>query len=110
MHQYMDEEAVEHVDNVKYLGVHLDFNIISGFHISRLFKKSFLRFAQLRKARYFINHFTALFLYKSLILPHIDYCNMVDITGKHDSSSKLQIVQNVACRILLLPDIYIPAY
>ena len=46
----------------------------------------------------------ALTLYKSLVLPHLDYCDVVYMTANKDLLNKLQLVQNVACRTLLLAD------
>ncbi len=44
--------------------------------------------------------------YNSLVLPHITYCDVVYATAKQESLNKLQLVQNVACRTILLADKY----
>ena len=45
---------------------------------------------------------TALRLYKSLVLPHFDYCDSVYMTASKDVLNKLQLLQNSACRTILL--------
>ena len=62
----------------------------------------------LKKVRYLIDRPTALTLYKSLVLPHLDYCDVVYATAKQESLIKLQVAQNVACRTILLADKYTP--
>ena len=60
----------------------------------------------LKKVRYLIDQSTALTLYKSLVLPHIDYCDVVYTTASKDTIRQLLSVQNVACRTILLVDKY----
>ena len=56
----------------------------------------------IRKVRECIDDRTALRLYKSLILPHFGYCDTVYMTANKESLHKLQLLQNHACRIMLL--------
>ena len=45
---------------------------------------------------------TALKLYKSLALSHFDYCDTVFMTATETSLRRLQLLQNSACRAMLL--------
>ena len=46
----------------------------------------------------------ALTLYKSLILPHIDYGDIIYMTASKEALKKLQLLQNVCCRIVLMAE------
>ena len=103
---HINNEIVENVNVFKYLGVFLDKNLNFEYHIERVYKKTCSKVGLLKKVWHFIDHSTALTLYKSLVLPHIDYCDVVYMTAKHESLNKLLLAQNVACRTLLLADRY----
>ena len=45
-------------------------------------------------------------LYKSIIGPHLDYCDATYMTASAESLNKLQLLQNVCCRIILREDRY----
>ncbi len=103
---HINNELVESVKVFKYLGVYLDQSLSFDYHIERVYKKTCSKVGLLKKVRHYIHHSTALTLYKSLVLPHIDYCDVVYMTAKQEALNKLQLVQNVACRTLLLADRY----
>ncbi len=44
---------------------------------------------------------TSLSLYKSLVLPHLDYCDTVYMCTTVQNLNKLQLIQNGACRTIL---------
>ena len=62
-----------------------------------------------RKARDFRDRKTSILLYKSLVLPHLDYCDTVYGCTSIVNLQKLQMVQNSVCRTLLLADKRCPA-
>ena len=64
--------------------------------------KACAKLGAIRKTRNCAGHSTALTLYKSLVLPHLDYCDVVYMTANKDLLTKLQMVRNVACRTLLV--------
>ena len=43
-------------------------------------------------------------LYKSMVLPHFDYCDIVYMNTSMYNLNRLQCLQNSACRIILLAD------
>ncbi len=51
-----------------------------------------------------LDHPTALVLYKSLFVPHFNYCDTIYMCTKQEHSSRLQPIQNIACRTILLAD------
>ncbi len=48
----------------------------------------------------------ALQLFKSIMGPHLDYCDTVYMTANVDVLNKLQLLQNVCCRIILRENRY----
>ena len=58
----------------------------------------------LYKSKDDLDRSTKILLYKSLILPHIDYCDLVYMNTTEKNLNKLQMIQNCACRIILGAD------
>ncbi len=86
--------------------MYLDESLTYEPHVTKLYSKTCSKVRLLKKIRHNIDHPTALTLYKSLVLPHLDYCDMIYMTALVEVLNKLQLVQNVACRTLLLADKY----
>ena len=63
-----------------------------------------MKLGALHKIRNNLNQGTALSLYKSLVLPHFDYCDTVYTCSALVNLNKLQLSQNAACRTILLAD------
>ena len=71
-------------------------------HIDYVVKKSTQKLGALAKVRKCVNRPTALMLYKSMILPHFDYCSIVYMHTSAANLNRLQVIQNSACRIIFL--------
>ena len=97
-------KEIQRVDEMKYLGVILDKNLNFSSHIEFLIKKSTQKLGALAKVRKCINRSTSLMLYKSMLLPHFDYCDIVYMHTSQVNLNRLQLIQNSACRIILLAD------
>ena len=89
---------------MKYLGVILDDHLTFDEHISHIITKSSKKLGILRRSREFLNKSTKILLYKSLVLPHLDYCDVVYMCTKEENLNKLQLIQNCACRFILKAD------
>ena len=94
------------MNSFEYLGMHLDESLDSEIHINKLYSKTCSKVGLLKKIRCNIDHSTALALYNSLVLPHLDYCDTIYLTANSETLNNLQLVQNVACRTLLPADKY----
>ena len=101
---YVDGSEIELVEVFKYLGVYLDSQLTFDYHINVMHKKASKKLGALRKTREFVDQSTALMLYKSLVLPHFDYCDTVYMTTNAIHLNKLQLIQNSACRTILLAE------
>ena len=99
-------ETIEKLDSMKYLGVFLDSNLSFDRHIDYIVDKAAKKIGVIRKVNECLYRSTALTLYKSLVLPLFDYCDTVYMCTSMGNLSKLQLLQNQACRTILLAGIY----
>ena len=99
-------KEIERVDCMKYLGVLLDSSLSFEQHIDYLSDKASQKLGAIRKVRDLLDVSTTLTLYKSLVLPHFDYCDTVYMTSSLKNLNKLQLIQNSACRTILLANRY----
>ncbi len=100
----VDGETIEQVHHFKYLGLMLDDTLNFEEHIDILYRKTCAKLGAIKKARACVNQQTALTLYRSIVLPHIDYVDVAYMVATKESLKKLQLVQNVACRVILRAD------
>ena len=101
LHLQVGNEPIERVTSTKYLGMILDDHLIFDEHITYVHNKATKKLGILYKAKDYLDRSTKILLYKSLILPHLDYCDTVYLTTTEANLSKLQKIQNVACRTIL---------
>ena len=99
---------IERVSSMKYLGVILDEFLTFDEHINYILTKSSKKLGILRRARDYLNKNTKILLYKSLVLPHLDYCDLVYMCTTEQNLQKIQQIQNSACRTILQADIDTP--
>ena len=96
-------QKIERETSMKYLGVLLD-DLSFEEHVQYVVTKCTMKLGILGTSREFLDRKSFILLYKSLVLPHIDYCDLVYMTANKYTLHKLQIIQNVACRIILRAD------
>ncbi len=94
-------EPIERVSMTKYLGVLLDQHLTFDDHISYIHKKATKKLGILYKAKDYLDRPAKILLYKSLILPHLDYCDVAYMNTTELNLNKLQLIQNIACRNIL---------
>ena len=100
----INNEKLEQVTSMKYLGVILDDILSFDPHVDYMHSKAVKKLGIVRKAREFLDLGTSVRLYKSLVLPHIDYCDLIYCCTSEANLQKLQKLQNCACRTLLRAD------
>ncbi len=98
----MGDCSIERVTTMKYLGVMLDDHLTFNDHIDYAHNKASKKLGILRKSREYLDQSTSLLLYKSLVLPHLDYCDLVYMCTTLHNLNRLQLVQNQACRTILM--------
>ena len=72
---FINGDEIEKVTNFKYLGVYLDETLSFDKHMDYIYNKACSKLGAIRKLRVNVDQSTALRLYKSLVLPHFDYCD-----------------------------------
>ena len=95
-------EKIERVEYFKYLGIYLDQYMNFEKHIDWLYSKASMKIGAISKIRRNLDQGTALMLYKSMVLPHFDYCDVVYCCSTKANLNRLQMLQNNACRTILL--------
>ncbi len=97
----IDGQELEQVQIFKYLGIMLDEALTFEHHVTYVCKKANQKNGVLRKIRKFLTQKLTLMLYKSLVLPQFDYVDVVYMTATNEQLSRLQLIQNKSCRIIL---------
>ena len=97
----IDGIDLNRVDRCKYLGIILDQHLSFYDHINYISGKIRQKLGIFARCRKYISQDTALTLYKSLILPHFDYCDQVWDTCTLKQQDHLQILQNRALRTIV---------
>ena len=91
---------VNQVSTSKSLGVLIDAILTWGSHIEKLAKKIASGIAAIKRVRQFVPPATLHLIYKALIQPHFDYCNVVWRSSGIKLADKLQKLQNRASQAL----------
>ena len=79
----------------------MDPRLTFNFHIETVCKKSKMRLGAIGRVRKFVTQEICLNLYKSLVMPHLDYGDIVYMHTSNENLAKLQMIQNNACRLIL---------
>ena len=94
--------VLKEVDSYKYLGTTLDATLTLNQQMARLNQQLAIKLNTFRKLRKNISENTAILIYKSNILPIIDYNDIVYSLLTSAQQTKLQRVQNRALRTVFL--------
>ena len=94
------------VDNYKYLGMKLDARLTFSDHISYIKGKTLSKIKLLGRLNHTLDSDLLLMLYEVLILPIIDYGDIVYHKLTQNDAIALQRLQNVACCAILKADSY----
>lgn len=95
----MGQEIVDIVSEYTYLGFILDENLSFVSHINSLIRASTVKVYTLSKIRRYINSDTAVTIFKSFILPKLEYGDVFCCCVTKRLQSKIQVVMNKALRI-----------
>ena len=85
----------------RHLGIILDEALTFESHITYVCKKANQKNGVMKKIRKFLTEKLSLMLYKSLVPPHFDHVDVVYMTATKEQLSRLQVIQNQSCRIIL---------
>ena len=92
--------GIEKVSTLKHLGVYIDQNLNWHTHIDYICKKVGKSIYGLKQIRDFVPLSTLDTMYKALIQPTFDYCDLVWSNLNKGQAERLQKLQNRAARII----------
>ncbi len=95
----LNNEVVSTVTDFKYLGLYLDESLTFDKHVSYLKGEIHAKMRTLGRVHQYIGKHTALQLYKTLIIPDLDYGDQIYDAMSNVNSEKLQVMQNKCLRI-----------
>ena len=110
MNLVMNNENLQQVNEIKYLGLTLDRHLQFDRHVDIICSKVNARTKLLWRIRNFIPRSLAKPLYQSLINPHFVYCNFLIESVSESLKNKLQCQQNAALRAVLNVDMSYPTH
>ena len=96
----MDCIPIKKVKSAKSLGVYIDERLSWADHIDYLSNRISSTIAGLRQVRPYIPIETAITIYRSLILPLFDYCDVIWDNLPRTSAKRLQKLQNRAAQVI----------
>ena len=96
----VDDRSIEQVSTTKYLGVKIDSHLLWEQHIDFIVSKARSKVFAIREMMPLPWHVTQT-LYKSLVQPLLDYCDVAWTPGTRKLIGKLERVQRLAARIIL---------
>ena len=97
---FMKGNIVEEVENYKYLGTTLDNRLSGDVQFTKTVQMLGFKLKTFSKIRRFLNERAALTVYRSTILPLIDYNDCFQMLWNADKLHKLQKLQNWGLRIV----------
>ncbi len=97
----MNGEQLVRVDEYKYLGIIFNKNLNWHNHIDKMCAKFSQRLGLLQRTKFCMPNVTLTMLYNTLVLPLIDYGNIIYRTTNQTYLTRLQILQNKDTCVLL---------
>ena len=92
---------LENTDNIKYLGIVLDSQLLWNEHVRHVRNKLCRSIGCIRRIKHFLPRKILVNLYYSLILPHIDYCCTAWGSCSKTNLNIIQRLQNKYARLVL---------
>jgi retron-type reverse transcriptase len=100
----IDGELIQKTNCIKYLGVMVDdqlkFKENNNLVKNKIAKKSYF----MKRMQRQLDKATKLLLYKTLMVPHIDYCASILFLANEQELREIQVMMNNALRAILLRD------
>ena len=90
----INNELIQTVSSFKYLGVLLDSTLNYNQHIASVVRTVLHKVTLLSKVKRYLQDESAIQIYKSMILPYIDYADVVFANSNVSDIEKLQRLQN----------------
>ena len=86
---FINKELIQMVPTFKYLGVHLDQTLNFKYHMESLISNISFKLYMFSKIRRFLNEKCAITVYKSMLMPFFDYCDIIYMYSGQNELQKL---------------------
>jgi hypothetical protein len=97
----IEDDVIEYVNSIKYLGVIIDNNLKFDEYVDYVIKKAAKKISYLGRLSRILSKKTKILIYNCIVAPHFEYCASV-LWGTSDVYlSKLQTLQNRGMRSIL---------
>ena len=96
----MNNDEIQCVEKVRYLGVIIDQNLKWNFHIDHITAIISRNIGIMNRSKFFLDKHSLTLLYNTLILPYINYCCIVWGFTFPTYLQKLELLQKRAVRII----------
>jgi exonuclease III len=97
----IDDETIDRVREIKYLGVIIDDRLKFDSHIDNVIKKIAKKYGILCRLKDDLTIASKIQLYKSIISPHLEFCPSILFLANETQISRLQRLQNKIMRLIL---------
>ena len=96
---YADGKAISRVASINFLGVIIDDRLSWKNHINHIHGKISISIGMLYKLRVLLPKKTLFMLYNALVLPYLDYCNVIWSGATEHDINRLTVLQKKAIRL-----------
>ena len=101
------ETPIQPVTSYKYLGMTLDNQLNYKLHVKKIISNVSSKLKQFRRMRSFLDTRAAVLVYKSMLLPLLEYGDIFLSATTAENRKKLQVLQNKGLRCALNKDAYV---
>ena len=98
----VDDTKIVLVDRMKYLGVILDQNLNMKRHITTKCQTAMLNIQCIKNIRYLLTQDATETLVLGTVISHLDYCNSILTNLPEVDIARMQCIQNIAARMVVL--------
>ena len=101
----VDNTEIELADRIKYLGVILDQNLNLKKHITSKCQTAMLNIQCIRNIRHLLTQEATEILVLGTVVSLLDYCNSILVSLPEVDITKMQCIQNIAAKMVVLNDV-----
>ena len=100
----LGEEVLKQVPSYRYLGLILDSTLNYNLHVNQIIRTVLHKLMLLSKMKKYLRDDSALSIYKSMILPYLDYADDIFHKAANKDIDKLQRLQNRCLKLCMRKD------
>ena len=101
----VDNTKIDLADKIKYLGVLLEWKLNLKQHITSKYQTAMLNIQGIKNIRHLLTQETTEILFLGTVMSHLDYCSDILVGLPDVDISKMQCIQNIAAKMVVLNDV-----